>query len=78
MELTNKVSEFEPHQVVPQPVLEGPLAALLEWHAVAEGAYSVGGAGRSQSQASRIVADLEAGLGQPQCLVAHGQPSFLP
>jgi integrase len=26
--------------VVPQPVLEGPLVALLEWQAMAEGAYS--------------------------------------
>jgi site-specific recombinase XerD len=26
--------------VVPQPVLQGPLAALLEWQAMAEGAYS--------------------------------------
>jgi integrase len=40
MELTQKASEFEPHPVVPQPVLEGPLAALLEWQAMAEGAYS--------------------------------------
>src|ERR1700677_2007551 len=40
MKLTNHASEFEPHPVVPQPVLEGPLAALLEWQAMAEGAYS--------------------------------------
>jgi integrase len=40
MELTNRASEFEPHPVVPQPLLEGPLAALLEWQAMAEGAYS--------------------------------------
>src|SRR5450631_4523172 len=40
MEITQKASEFEPHPVVPQPVLEGPLAALLEWQAMAEGAYS--------------------------------------
>src|SRR5580700_11604322 len=40
MELTQKVSEFDSHRVVPQPVLEGPLAALLEWQAMAEGAYS--------------------------------------
>ena len=26
--------------VAPQPVLKGPLAALLEWQAMAEGAYS--------------------------------------
>jgi len=40
MELTQKDSEFEAHPVAPQPVLEGPLAALLEWQAMAEGAYS--------------------------------------
>jgi integrase len=40
MKLTQQASEFEPHPVAPQPVLEGPLAALLEWQAMAEGAYS--------------------------------------
>jgi integrase len=40
MELTDQASEFEPRPVAPQPVLEGPLAALLEWQAMAEGAYS--------------------------------------
>jgi len=40
MELTSDRAEFEPHPVAPQPVLEGPLAALLEWQAMAEGAYS--------------------------------------
>jgi integrase len=40
MEMTSKMAEFEPHPVAPQPVLEGPLAALLEWQAMAEGAYS--------------------------------------
>jgi integrase len=40
MKLTNHRAEFEPHAVAPQPVLEGPLAALLEWQAMAEGAYS--------------------------------------
>jgi integrase len=40
MKLTIKAAEFEPHPVAPQPVLEGPLAALLEWQAMAEGAYS--------------------------------------
>jgi integrase len=40
MKLTNQGGEFEPHPVAPQPVLEGPLAALLEWQAMAEGAYS--------------------------------------
>jgi hypothetical protein len=34
-------SEFERQPVVPQPVLEGPLVALLELQAMAEGAYSV-------------------------------------
>jgi integrase len=40
MKLTKSDAEFEPHPVVPRPVLEGPLAALLEWQAMAEGAYS--------------------------------------
>src|ERR1700675_3667556 len=40
MKLTNDSAEFEPHPVVPQPVIEVPLAALLERQAMAEGAYS--------------------------------------
>jgi integrase len=40
MELTEKASEFEPRPMAPKPLLEGPLAALLEWQAMAEGAYS--------------------------------------
>jgi hypothetical protein len=40
MKLTERASEFEPRAVAPQPVREGPLAALLEWQAMAEGAYS--------------------------------------
>ena len=33
-------SEFKPMPIAPQPVLQGPLAALLEWQAMAQGAYS--------------------------------------
>jgi integrase len=40
MELTIQASEFDPRPLVPKPLLEGPLAALLEWQAMAEGAYS--------------------------------------
>src|SRR5271154_3683185 len=40
MKLTNRAAEFEPRPLAPQPVLEGPLAALLEWQGMAEGAYS--------------------------------------
>jgi integrase len=40
MKLTDQRGEFEPHPPAPQPVVEGPLAALLEWQAMAEGAYS--------------------------------------
>jgi integrase len=40
MELTDRAAEFEPHAIAPRPVREGPLAALLEWQAMAEGAYS--------------------------------------
>jgi integrase/recombinase XerD len=38
--MSNQVSEFDPHPVAPQPVRKGPLAALIEWQAMAEGAYS--------------------------------------
>jgi integrase len=40
MELINQASEFEPRSPAPQPVLNGPLPALLEWQAMAAGAYS--------------------------------------
>ena len=40
MEMANQLSEFEPKPTPPQLVLAGPLAALLEWQAMAEGAYS--------------------------------------
>jgi integrase len=40
MELTKQDSEFDPRPIAPKPLLEGPLAALLEWQAMAEGAYS--------------------------------------
>src|SRR5277367_1865345 len=40
MELTNQQPEFDPRPIAPRPLLEGPLAALLEWQAMAEGAYS--------------------------------------
>ena len=35
-----RASEFDSKPPVPQPLLKGPLAALLEWQAMAEGAYS--------------------------------------
>jgi integrase len=37
---TKQPAEFGPKPIAPQPVLKGPLAALLEWQAMAEGAYS--------------------------------------
>src|SRR5450432_1657071 len=37
---TKQPAEFGPKPIAPQPVLNGPLAALLEWQAMAEGAYS--------------------------------------
>src|SRR5580692_4877291 len=40
MKMTQKDAEFDPHPVAPERMLEGPLAALLEWQAMAEGAYS--------------------------------------
>ncbi len=40
MELRDPPSEFGPRPIAPRPILEGPLTALLEWQAMAEGAYS--------------------------------------
>jgi integrase len=40
MELNSQASEFDPRPIAPLPVRQGPLAALLEWQAMAEGAYS--------------------------------------
>src|SRR5580692_11155830 len=39
-ELAIQAAEFDPRPVVPLPVRKGPLAELLEWQALAEGAYS--------------------------------------
>jgi hypothetical protein len=39
-EFATQSGEFGPKPPVPQPLLKGPLAALLEWQAIAEGAYS--------------------------------------
>ena len=40
MELTNHTSEFQPKPIAPRRVLEGPLDKLIEWQAMAKGAYS--------------------------------------
>src|SRR5260221_3482895 len=40
MELTDQASEFDPGTIEPKPLLDGPLTALLEWQAMAEGACS--------------------------------------
>src|SRR5277367_5653856 len=40
MEMSSQRSEFDPTPMAPLALLEGPLAALLEWQAMAEGAYS--------------------------------------
>ena len=40
MQLTTLAIEWEPGSVAPPAVVQGPLAALLEWQAMAEGAYS--------------------------------------
>src|SRR5271168_3925358 len=39
-EFVVRASEFNPKPIAPRAVLEGPLAVLLEWQAMAEGAYS--------------------------------------
>src|ERR1700736_5538650 len=40
MEVSSQPSEFDPKPIAPSSLLQGPLAALLEWQAMAEGAYS--------------------------------------
>jgi integrase len=40
MKLTTLATELEPGPIAPQTVVQGPLTALLEWQAMAEGAYS--------------------------------------
>src|SRR5271163_1958588 len=65
MEMTQKkASEFDPMPLVPQPVLEGPLAALLEWQAMAEGAYSANTL-RAQKADGAIFQAFCESLGEP-------------
>src|ERR1700678_1274603 len=40
MELTKQATELGARPMAPKPLPDGPLAALLEWQAMAEGAYS--------------------------------------
>src|ERR1700694_1523948 len=40
MMFTRNEAEFDGRPIAHKPLLEGPLAALLEWQAMAEGAYS--------------------------------------
>jgi hypothetical protein len=40
MKLTASATEVESGPTAPQRVVQGPLTALLEWQAMAEGAYS--------------------------------------
>src|SRR5580693_361756 len=40
MKLSSQGPEFDPKPIAPMTLPEGPLAALLEWQAMAEGAYS--------------------------------------
>jgi integrase len=64
MELTDKSAEFDPHPVAPQPVLKGPWAALLEWQAMAEGAYSANTL-RAQKADGAIFQAFCEGRGEP-------------
>src|SRR3984957_2802003 len=64
MELTDQASEFEPRPAPPQPVLKGPLAALLEWQAMAEGAYSANTL-RAQKADGTIFQEFCEGRGVP-------------
>src|ERR1700722_9101216 len=40
MEVSSPGAEFNPKPIAPSALLKGPLASLLEWQAMAEGAYS--------------------------------------
>jgi hypothetical protein len=40
VKMIQRSSEFAPTPIAPKLVLEGPLAALLEWQSMAQGAYS--------------------------------------
>ena len=40
MEPSSQLSEFDSKPIAPPALLEGPLAALIDWQAMAEGAYS--------------------------------------
>jgi integrase len=64
MELTKQGAEFESRPAVPQPVLRGPLAALLEWQAMAEGAYSPNTL-RAQKADGAIFQEFCEGRGEP-------------
>jgi integrase len=64
MKLTDQGPEFDPRPVVPKPLLEGPLAALLEWQAMAEGAYSANTL-RAQKADGAIFQVFCEGRGQP-------------
>src|ERR1700732_3817818 len=64
MELTNQAAEFDPRPVAPKPPLHGPLAALLEWQAMAEGAYSANTLRAQKAEAAIFQACCESG-GEP-------------
>jgi integrase len=64
MKMCEKPSELEARPVVPQPVLQGPLAALLEWQAMAEGAYSANTL-RAQKADGAIFQAFCEGRGEP-------------
>jgi integrase len=59
-----QASEFDPKPIAPRPVLEGPLAALLEWQAMAEGAYSANTL-RAQKADGAIFQAFCESMGQP-------------
>jgi hypothetical protein len=40
MKLTAPTTELEPGPIAPQPVIQGPLSALLEWQGIAEGVFA--------------------------------------
>jgi len=64
VKMTQWRSEFRPMPIAPQPVLHGPLADLLEWQAMAQGAYSANTLRAQKSDGAIFQAYCES-MGEP-------------
>jgi site-specific recombinase XerD len=62
--MTQWRSEFRPMPIAPQPVLHRPLADLLEWQAMAQGAYSANTLRAQKSDGAILQAYCES-MGEP-------------